>query len=190
MIPLKIQMFSFTELVELLGWVDKGVPLFFYHPRCSCICIPISLKKNFGEINLFILIQEEAYVEFLRIRRVPLQGRKFSDDASDVVTEVTMISFLFSSTVFHFGNLFYIFRCVARRKWLIQHNTKTFFRFDLQQKRTVMSWRKDSEHLFLIYVRIKSITARTSSGHYCLLSMISLCIFYCFIIMFYICHII
>lgn len=101
-----------------------------------------------------------------------------------------MISILFSSIVFGFGNLFYVFRCVVRRKWLIQHSIKTCFRFDLQQKKTVMSWRKVSEHLFLIYVHIKSITVPISSGDCCLLSIISLCIFYCFVIMFFIHHII
>lgn len=39
-----------------------------------------------------MLIQEEAYVEFLRIRRVPLQERKCTDDASDVVPQVSTIS--------------------------------------------------------------------------------------------------
>ena len=33
MILLKIQMFSYTELAELLGWVDEEVPLFFYCQR-------------------------------------------------------------------------------------------------------------------------------------------------------------
>lgn len=33
--------------------------------------------------------QEEAYVEFLRLRRVPLQEREFSEDASDVVPQVS-----------------------------------------------------------------------------------------------------
>ncbi|GAY40492.1 hypothetical protein CUMW_052350 [Citrus unshiu] len=63
-----------------------------------------------GRSIVFLSPKEEAYVEFLRIRRVPLQERKCSDDASDVVPEVIMISILFSSIVFGFGNLFYIFR--------------------------------------------------------------------------------
>ncbi len=33
MILLKIQMFSYTELAELPGWVDEEVPLFFYCQR-------------------------------------------------------------------------------------------------------------------------------------------------------------
>lgn len=41
-----------------------------------------------GSSIVFLSPKEEAYVEFLQIRRVPLQGRKFSDDASDVVPEI------------------------------------------------------------------------------------------------------
>ncbi|GAY40498.1 hypothetical protein CUMW_052370 [Citrus unshiu] len=63
-----------------------------------------------GSSIVFLSPKEEAYVEFLRISRVPLQERKWSDDASDVVPEVIMISILFSSIVFGFGNLFYVFR--------------------------------------------------------------------------------
>lgn len=38
------------------------------------------------------------------------------------------------------------------------------FRYDLLQKRTVMSWRKVSEHLFLTSVLTKNITALIFSG--------------------------
>ncbi|GAV88985.1 DEAD domain-containing protein/Helicase_C domain-containing protein/DUF4217 domain-containing protein [Cephalotus follicularis] len=38
-----------------------------------------------GSAIVFLLPKEEAYVEFLRIRRVPLQERSCTDDASDVV---------------------------------------------------------------------------------------------------------
>lgn len=38
------------------------------------------------------LFQEEAYVEFLRLRRVPLEEKTFSDDASDVVPQVSTVS--------------------------------------------------------------------------------------------------
>ncbi|KAH9767262.1 DEAD-box ATP-dependent RNA helicase 18 [Citrus sinensis] len=41
-----------------------------------------------GSSIVFLSPKEEAYVEFLRIRRVPLQERKWSDDASDVVPEI------------------------------------------------------------------------------------------------------
>ncbi|KAK9189582.1 hypothetical protein WN943_018180 [Citrus x changshan-huyou] len=41
-----------------------------------------------GSSIVFLSPKEEAYVEFLRIRRVPLQERKCSDDASDVVPEI------------------------------------------------------------------------------------------------------
>ncbi|XP_074287181.1 DEAD-box ATP-dependent RNA helicase 18-like [Silene latifolia] len=41
-----------------------------------------------GSAIVFLLPKEEAYVEFLRIRRVPLQERKCSDDAVDVVPQI------------------------------------------------------------------------------------------------------
>ncbi|KAJ7959598.1 RNA helicase [Quillaja saponaria] len=41
-----------------------------------------------GHAIVFLLPKEESYVEFLRIRRVPLEERKFSDDASDVVPQI------------------------------------------------------------------------------------------------------
>ncbi|PKI39514.1 hypothetical protein CRG98_039984, partial [Punica granatum] len=40
-----------------------------------------------GNAIVFMLPKEEEYVEFLRIRRVPLQERKCSDDAPDVVPQ-------------------------------------------------------------------------------------------------------
>ncbi|XP_074269435.1 DEAD-box ATP-dependent RNA helicase 18-like [Silene latifolia] len=41
-----------------------------------------------GSAIVFLLPKEEAYAEFLRIRRVPLQERKCSDDAVDVVPQI------------------------------------------------------------------------------------------------------
>ncbi|KAL1368149.1 hypothetical protein AAHE18_02G100500 [Arachis hypogaea] len=41
-----------------------------------------------GQAVVFLLPKEESYVEFLRIRRVPLQERKCSDDAPDVVPQI------------------------------------------------------------------------------------------------------
>ncbi|WKA00688.1 hypothetical protein VitviT2T_019024 [Vitis vinifera] len=41
-----------------------------------------------GSAVVFLLPKEEAYVEFLRIRRVPLQGMTCSSDASDVVPQI------------------------------------------------------------------------------------------------------
>ncbi|XWS74766.1 hypothetical protein CRYUN_Cryun01aG0025700 [Craigia yunnanensis] len=41
-----------------------------------------------GSAIVFLLPKEEAYVEFLRIRRVHLQERKCIDDASDVVPQI------------------------------------------------------------------------------------------------------
>ncbi|EOA23096.1 hypothetical protein CARUB_v10003883mg [Capsella rubella] len=38
-----------------------------------------------GRAIVFLLPREEAYVEFMRIRRVPLEERKCSEDASDVI---------------------------------------------------------------------------------------------------------
>uniref|UniRef100_A0A2P2JDF7 ATP-dependent RNA helicase n=1 Tax=Rhizophora mucronata TaxID=61149 RepID=A0A2P2JDF7_RHIMU len=44
-----------------------------------------------GTAIAFLLPKEEEYVEFLRIRRVPLQERKCVDDAHDVVPQVSVI---------------------------------------------------------------------------------------------------
>ncbi|KAM1162532.1 hypothetical protein ACFX13_001585 [Malus domestica] len=41
-----------------------------------------------GSAIVFLLPKEEAYVEFLRIRRVPLQERKCSNDVADVVPQI------------------------------------------------------------------------------------------------------
>ncbi|RDX75020.1 DEAD-box ATP-dependent RNA helicase 18 [Mucuna pruriens] len=41
-----------------------------------------------GHAVVFLLPKEESYVEFLRIRRVPLQERICSDDASDIVPQI------------------------------------------------------------------------------------------------------
>ncbi|XP_022146827.1 DEAD-box ATP-dependent RNA helicase 18 [Momordica charantia] len=41
-----------------------------------------------GNAIVFLLPKEEAYIEFLRIRRVPIQERNCCDDASDVVQQI------------------------------------------------------------------------------------------------------
>ncbi|CAA6660219.1 unnamed protein product [Spirodela intermedia] len=41
-----------------------------------------------GSAIVFLLPKEDAYVDFLRLRRVPLQERKISDDAVDIVPQV------------------------------------------------------------------------------------------------------
>ncbi|KAJ4828327.1 DEAD-box ATP-dependent RNA helicase 18 [Turnera subulata] len=41
-----------------------------------------------GSAVVFLFPKEEAYVEFLQIRRVPLQERKCTDDAPDVVPQI------------------------------------------------------------------------------------------------------
>lgn len=41
-----------------------------------------------GSAIVFLLPKEEAYIEFLRIRRVPLQERKCIDDVADVVPQI------------------------------------------------------------------------------------------------------
>ncbi|CAN1812102.1 DEAD-box ATP-dependent RNA helicase 18 [Linum perenne] len=43
-------------------------------------------RQGYGIV--FLLPKEEAYVEFLQIRRVPLQERKCTDDAIDVVSQI------------------------------------------------------------------------------------------------------
>lgn len=43
---------------------------------------------NQGSAVVFLLPKEEAYVEFLRIRRVPLQERKCSNDAPDIIPQI------------------------------------------------------------------------------------------------------
>lgn len=44
-------------------------------------------------------MQEEAYVEFLQLRRVPLQERKCADEATDVVPQVSITSYFSSSSI-------------------------------------------------------------------------------------------
>ncbi|XP_011084868.1 DEAD-box ATP-dependent RNA helicase 18 [Sesamum indicum] len=41
-----------------------------------------------GSAIVFLLPKEEAYIEFLRIRRVPLEERKCSDDAPDFIPQI------------------------------------------------------------------------------------------------------
>ncbi|KAG5558050.1 hypothetical protein RHGRI_008078 [Rhododendron griersonianum] len=45
-----------------------------------------------GSAIVFLLPKEEAYIEFLRIRRVPLQEKKCSDNAPDVVSDLCILS--------------------------------------------------------------------------------------------------
>ena len=42
-------------------------------------------------INVAAFLQEEAYVEFLCIRRVPLEERTCADDTHDVIPQVSTI---------------------------------------------------------------------------------------------------
>ncbi|CAI9768281.1 unnamed protein product [Fraxinus pennsylvanica] len=41
-----------------------------------------------GSAIVFLMPKEEAYVEFLRIRRVPLEERKCSDEAPDIISQI------------------------------------------------------------------------------------------------------
>ncbi|KAI3470922.1 hypothetical protein Pfo_027585 [Paulownia fortunei] len=41
-----------------------------------------------GSAIVFLLPKEEAYIEFLRIRRVPLEERKCSDEAPDIIPQI------------------------------------------------------------------------------------------------------
>ncbi|KAF4364039.1 hypothetical protein CsatB_010043 [Cannabis sativa] len=41
-----------------------------------------------GNSIVFLLPKEEAYVEFLRLRRIPLQEREISEDASDIIPQI------------------------------------------------------------------------------------------------------
>ncbi|KAL2541806.1 DEAD-box ATP-dependent RNA helicase 18 [Abeliophyllum distichum] len=41
-----------------------------------------------GSAIVFLMPKEEAYVEFLRIRRVPLEERKCSDEAPDIIPQI------------------------------------------------------------------------------------------------------
>ena len=80
-------MYLFRELDGLLDWVEEYIPFAYFH--------------QFNKVDQFYctvaLLQEEAYVDFLRIRRVPLQERKCIDDASDVVPQVNKIYILIAS---------------------------------------------------------------------------------------------
>ena len=114
MIHLKILMFSYIELAELHVWVDKEVQLFSYYQRLV-IALYTALFSLFLHLVVFsiyeVLIgfrlsQEEAYVEFLRIRRVPLQERICPDDVSDVVLQVSIMYVTF--TFFYNGKFIYI----------------------------------------------------------------------------------
>jgi hypothetical protein len=97
MILLKTQMFSYIGLVELLGWVNKGMLWSSYYQRCCHkyhVVVPFDNLHKILQIYIFngkliyVNVQEESYVEFLRIRGVPLQERTCSDNAPDVVPEV------------------------------------------------------------------------------------------------------
>ncbi|XP_073297657.1 DEAD-box ATP-dependent RNA helicase 18 [Primulina huaijiensis] len=41
-----------------------------------------------GSAIVFLLPKEEAYIEFLRLRRVPLEGTKCSDEAPDIIPQI------------------------------------------------------------------------------------------------------
>ncbi|KAI5670438.1 hypothetical protein M9H77_10802 [Catharanthus roseus] len=41
-----------------------------------------------GSAIVFLLPKEEAYVEFLRLRRIPLEEKKCSDDAPDIIPQI------------------------------------------------------------------------------------------------------
>lgn len=115
MIPLRIQMCLYIELAELQGWVEREVPLFSCYQRFANFNVKLisfphtpptkKKKKRNGKVkeektspgacmvlNMLFLVkfkQEEAYVDFLRIRRVPLEERKSSDDVPDVIPQVS-----------------------------------------------------------------------------------------------------
>lgn len=65
-----------------------------------------------GLIKFEAFFQEEAYIEFLLIRRVPLQERKCVDDVADVVPQVKKIFILITSLLhvlyYHFFINFFL----------------------------------------------------------------------------------
>lgn len=88
----------------------EGSAIVFLLPKvcqfqCKLISFPHPPKKRNGKVkeektspgacmvlNMLFLVkfkQEEAYVEFLRIRRVPLEERKSTDDVPDVIPQVS-----------------------------------------------------------------------------------------------------
>lgn len=101
MILLKIQMFSYTELGAQLGWADREIQLCFCCLRFSLLFYSFFSPKFRNDMFLklimylfHVFIQEESYVEFLRIRRVPLQQRKRNDNVLDVVPLVRMVKMI------------------------------------------------------------------------------------------------
>ncbi|XWS07600.1 hypothetical protein CRYUN_Cryun41cG0003100 [Craigia yunnanensis] len=74
---------------------DYGLCAWFF---CSMILLKIQMYLftvgriarlgRKGSAIVFLLLKEEAYVDFLRIRRVPLHERKCIDDASVVVPQI------------------------------------------------------------------------------------------------------
>ncbi|KAE8725752.1 DEAD-box ATP-dependent RNA helicase 18 [Hibiscus syriacus] len=103
-----------TEAVEELSKAGLSNPAFTLRYFMTCACVDywgvvlprLTALKGFSLIcftwkdeadvaargldipGVDCIVQEEAYVEFLRIRRVPLQERKCVDDVDDVVPQM------------------------------------------------------------------------------------------------------
>ncbi|CAN1816311.1 DEAD-box ATP-dependent RNA helicase 18, partial [Linum perenne] len=98
-----------SQLVDLLV-KNKSKKIIIYYMTCACVdysgvVLPqydppqypnvfihrVGLTARLGRQGygiVFLLPKEETYVEFLKIRMVPLQERKCADDAVDVVSQI------------------------------------------------------------------------------------------------------
>lgn len=73
----------------------QGSAIIFLLPKvclgicfCTTKCPPEKLCCPF-ELN-DIYLQEDAYVEFLQLRRIPLEERKYFRDALDIIPQVSI----------------------------------------------------------------------------------------------------
>ncbi|RVW42404.1 DEAD-box ATP-dependent RNA helicase 18 [Vitis vinifera] len=100
-----------------------------------------------GSAVVFLLPKEEAYVEFLRIRRVPLQGMTCSSDASDVVPQGcdTDTGSLLSLMGMGFDNPSPAYPSESQPDKQIRSAAK----------RIVMLWRRGSGHLFHLWKELE-----------------------------------
>ncbi|MQM02684.1 hypothetical protein Taro_035450 [Colocasia esculenta] len=72
---------------------------------------------NRGSAIVFLVPKEDEYVDFLRFKGVPLQGRKCSDDAIDIVTQAIFFEFSYLTKLLLSSVEFYIAVLTANQQW-------------------------------------------------------------------------